>query len=622
MDFNSWFCIKQNLLIYIFFPSIIQGITHIKKYIALVKKLSNMLCMKFLSSQLSIFMQQRGAKRNIAFLLRFILLLILMIASFSIIFHYLMQYEERTYSWITGVYWTLTVMSTLGFGDITFTSDMGRLFSIIVMLSGVIFLLVMLPFTFIQFFYAPWLEAQKKQSTPRSLPASTKDHLIFVDISPLTLNTVDVLERYGTKCVLLCNDTQTTLDLIDQGYDAIVGDHDDSIVYKNLHIENAAMLIALDNDVRNTNITFTARDVDANVPIIASVQSDDAIDILSLAGATHVIQFHKLLGIALARRIINEQAPSSIINQYHNLVIAEAPVMRTILVGKSLIESELRNKTGVNVVGVWERGKFISPQPSTVFTDASVLVMAGTSEQIKAVDKLLGQRSCEQHDGPILILGGGRVGMAAAQHLDSIGREYRIVDKNTRLRHNLHKDNLILGDAADLDVLEEAGLRKSPSVLITTHDDDTNIYLTLYCRRLRPDIQIISRATLDRNVGILHAAGADLVLSLASMMTSSVINLLAPGKVFMLNEGLKIFRSTVSKKLSGEKLMDSGIRSLTHCSVVALSDKNGTMHVNPDPEHILTQGEEMFLIGDMQAEQSFYEKFGDDQGLTKDKDKQ
>lgn len=39
--------------------------------------------------------------------------------------------EGRYHSWITGIYWTLTVMTTLGFGDITFTNDIGRLFSII-----------------------------------------------------------------------------------------------------------------------------------------------------------------------------------------------------------------------------------------------------------------------------------------------------------------------------------------------------------------------------------------------------------------------------------------------------------------------------------------------------------
>jgi len=61
-----------------------------------------------------------------------------------------MELEGEYYTWVTGFYWTLTVMSTLGFGDITFTSDLGRIFSIIVLLSGVIFLLVLLPFTFIQ----------------------------------------------------------------------------------------------------------------------------------------------------------------------------------------------------------------------------------------------------------------------------------------------------------------------------------------------------------------------------------------------------------------------------------------------------------------------------------------
>jgi hypothetical protein len=36
-----------------------------------------------------------------------------------------------------------------------------------VLMSGIVFLLVMLPFTFIQFFYAPWLEAQSRARTPR-----------------------------------------------------------------------------------------------------------------------------------------------------------------------------------------------------------------------------------------------------------------------------------------------------------------------------------------------------------------------------------------------------------------------------------------------------------------------
>jgi hypothetical protein len=91
---------------------------------------------------------------------------------------------------VTGFYWTLTVMSTLGFGDITFASDLGRFFSIVVLLSGIIFLLVMLPFTFIQFFYAPWLEAQNKARAPRAVPAGMRGHVILTHFNNVAANLI------------------------------------------------------------------------------------------------------------------------------------------------------------------------------------------------------------------------------------------------------------------------------------------------------------------------------------------------------------------------------------------------------------------------------------------------
>lgn len=239
----------------------------------------------------------------------------------------------------------------------------------------------------------------------------------MVNTSPIALNLVDDLKNYGAHCVLLCHDSRTTLELLDQGYDAVVGEHDHSEVYRNLRLPQAAMLVALDNDMRNTSIAFTARDVDARVPIVVGAQSDDAIDILRLAGCTHVYQFHKLLGEALARRVLNAKARSSVISRYNELVVAEAPVMRTPLVGKSLRECGLRKATGANVVGLWERGKFVLPAPDTVFTDTMVMVIAGTRRQIKAVDLLLGPCGTGKEDcneAPVVILGCGRVGQAAA----------------------------------------------------------------------------------------------------------------------------------------------------------------------------------------------------------------
>jgi len=124
---------------------------------------------KFLPSVVSYFFQDRTARTNVVALLRFVMVLALMMVVYAFVFQLIMATEGRAYSFIHGFYWTVVTMTTLGYGDITFVSDLGKAFSVLVLLSGVIFLLVMLPFTFIRFFYAPWLEAQNRARTPRKL---------------------------------------------------------------------------------------------------------------------------------------------------------------------------------------------------------------------------------------------------------------------------------------------------------------------------------------------------------------------------------------------------------------------------------------------------------------------
>jgi len=129
--------------------------------------------LKTAAAQIASVIRSRRGRRNLRVLGIFFLVLAVMIIVYSVTFHVLMLREGKEYSWLTGFYWTLTVMSTLGFGDITFDNDLGRLFSMVVLLSGMVFLLVLLPFTFIEFFYEPWMNAQATARTPRQLPPVT-----------------------------------------------------------------------------------------------------------------------------------------------------------------------------------------------------------------------------------------------------------------------------------------------------------------------------------------------------------------------------------------------------------------------------------------------------------------
>ncbi len=571
--------------------------------------------MKFFPSQFSLLSQGKGARRNFSYFFRVIVTLTVCVVVFSLLFHYIMEYEGREYSWITGLYWTLTVMSTLGFGDITFNSDLGRAFSILVLLTGIVGLLIVLPSSFIQFVYTPWLEAQKKKEVQHSLPVSVRNHIIIVGVSPVARNLAQVLSRYGFHSVLLCANTQQALDLMDLGLHAVVGDYDDVEVYRGLHAQNARMVIALDTDVRNINVAFTLRELDKKVPMVSRSEKDESIEILKLAGCTKVFQFRKTLGRSLTRRVITDRLRISPLASFGPLVIAEAPVKQTSLGGMTLRESDLRGRTGVNVVGLWDHGVFEHPGPDTLLEDHKVLVMAGSQEQMGEFSRQLAREpQTREKNGPVLVLGGGRVGTAAALALKERGLDVVVVDRSN-IASRIPGVRVQVGDASDPFTLEQAGIKTSPSILITTHDDDTNIYLTIYCRRLRPDVQIITRTNLDRNVHVLHTAGADLVLSLASMVSSQIINLLEPGRVFMLNEGLNIFRAAAGEVLAGKTLANSGIRRNLRCNVVAVKTASGEMLVNPDPGREFQAADELFLIGNASAETAYYEAYWPDRGL-------
>jgi len=561
--------------------------------------------MKFFTSQISYFISNRSTKKNIRRLFRFFLILFVLILVYGVLFHEIMEMEGQKHSWVTGFYWTLVTMSTLGFGDITFTSDIGRIFSTVVLLSGIIFLLVMLPFTFIEFFYAPWMEAQSRSRAPRELPKSKRDHIVITNFDPVTKTLIKKFVQYGRDYVLLVQDLQKALDLYDEGYQVMLGDADDPQTYKNMRIENAAMVVTTANDMFNTNVAHTVRELNEDINILSTANSFDSVDILKLAGCNHVLHLGDTLGKALSRRTLGHDARVHVVGRLDRVLIAEATVMDTPLVGKTLKETKLREYTGINVVGLWERGSFISPSPDVVISRNSVLILAGSIDQLRNYDELFGIYSYS--DEAVVIIGAGRVGRATARHLHKRGIKYKIIDKNPdRIRDPEH---YILGDAADIEVLKQAGIDSAPCVIITTHLDDVNIYLTIYCRSLRPDIHIISRSTLERNVNSLHRAGADFVMSYATMGASAIFNIYEENDVVMIAEGLNVFSMKSPKSIEGKSLIDCDIRNKTGCNLIAYQE-DGKEVINPDPGQPIPKNSDIVLIGNSEGEQKFIDHFG------------
>jgi voltage-gated potassium channel len=563
---------------------------------------------KFLSTQITYLLSQRQLRQNLSALMKYVVFLAIVIVVFAVLFHFIMAYEGQSHSWVTGIYWTLTVMSTLGFGDITFTSDLGRVFSVVVLLSGIVMLLIVLPFAFIRFFYAPWLEAQLKTRAPRSVPEGIRDHVIICDHDPIARDLIERLRLMKIRYFLLETDPTRAAGYHADGLSVIAGDPEALQTWAALRVREARAVLANSGDARNTNITLTVRQESPEVPIIATVESVDSVDILELAGASEVLALKQRLGQSLANRVNAGHAEAHVIGEFRDLVIAEFPVHNTPLVGRTLRDTKLRQVIGVNVVGVWERGRFEPAHPDQVLSALSVPVVIGTREQLLELNTLL--VIYDTNYNPALVIGGGKVGCAAAAALRRREVPVHIVEKDEALARRIVgvADRVIAGDAADREILLGAGLEKAPAVILSTNDDSINVYLTVYCRRLNPELRIISRITHERNLEAIHRAGADFVLSYSSLGAESVVSVLQGRELMMLGAGVEVFHVDVPPRLAGKTLAETDIGARTGLNVIAVQH-DGDIVLNPSPTQPLPDQGEILMIGTSEQRIEFMRLF-------------
>lgn len=566
--------------------------------------------MKLLGTLMTSFLSERALRRNLRALGKLMILLVVVVAIFTVLFHVIMlRVEGREHSWFTGVYWTLTVMSTLGFGDITFDTDLGKFFSMTVLFTGMILLLIVLPFAFIRFFYAPWLETQLRMRAPRSVEEDLRDHVIITNYDSIAVGLVERLKLQDFEYVVLEPDPTQAAHLHWDGIHVVTGALDDRQTYTRLRAGFARLVVANHDDITNTTITLTVREVAPKVPLAAVYENLDSQDILELAGASHTLPLKKRLGEQLANLASPGKSQAREVGRFQDLIIAEFAAHNTPLAGKTLAESGLREETGVSVVGIWQHGRMKPASANTLLGKRCLPVVVGRQPDIDRLNEHLGTYPGNTH--PVLIIGGGKVGRAAARALKARGIRVHMLEKKPELAERIGDlpDRLIIGDAARRETMQEAGLMEAPSVLITASDDAVNIYLAVYCRRLRPDILIVSRLTHAKNSESIRSAGADLALTYASLGVETVLSLVQRRQSVILGEGVELLDVDVPRSLAGTTLGKSGLGEHLGVTVIGIRDGDRVL-TDLNAETVLPRGAELAMIGTREALEAFMKTHG------------
>ena len=554
--------------------------------------------MKSIAGDLAYFMRGK-ARQNLKVLLLYCLFLMVMVLVYAHFFQYFMlTLEGRHYSYIAGIYWVITVMTTLGFGDITFHTDQGYIFAGIVTVSGVIFLLVLLPFGIVSMFLAPWIEHRLRYRPALELPEGTRGHVLIFGLDPITRALIRKLQAQGIPFFVTLerfDDVQRLEE--DEGLRAVYGDPSDAEVLKRLRVAQARQIILNLGDTDNTNLILTVRAL-CRTPITALLDEPDHTELLTLAGADQVIPLKQILGRYLATRATTKGAPAHVIDSFGELLIAELPVYGTPFAGVRLGDAGIRERTGMAVIGVWKRGKVLFPTSETILPENGVVVLLATREQLDELEKLIGQRS---EDDLVVILGHGRIGCCAASFLDSLPVPFVLVDKMPSTDCSEHV--AVIGDGTSPMLLKAAAIEEAKGLIATTNDDGVNILFTLASRHLNPHIRIVARANREENVDELYAAGADFVVSNASVGATILMNIVENKESIFLSEGMQIFRYEVPSAMDGLTLASSRIRSLTGSTVIAIMPADEEeVYTLPAPETVLRRGMTLMLIGSTEQE--------------------
>lgn len=220
-------------------------------------------------------------------------------------------------------------------------------------------------------------------------------------------------------------------------------------------------------------------------------------------------------------------------------------------------------------------------------------------------------------DGHYIVCGYGRIGQLLTQYLVQKYNNVVVIEKDIQLGEQLDKDGVLylIGEAADENLLTQAGIKKASGFIAGVGTDDENVLLVQLARRLNPDIFIVARASRNSSKRTLEDAGAHKVISPYDIGARRMAHAILRPTVIKFLETAFNDESTefqfeeirVSKgaKLANVSLMNSGIRQEMNLIVIAIQDKNGKMVFNPTADTKFVVGNTIVVMGSAKSIKQF-----------------
>jgi len=431
-----------------------------------------------------------------------------------------------------------------------------------------------------------------------------RDHVIICEYRRDSAVLLDELRELDIDYVLISSSEENARELSDDGYSAIHGSPQDADAFERASIDTAKAVIT-DAGAANVNTILTVRSLRPDIEVITLTDDSDLRDVLLETGADSVLSPYGVLGHRLAEKAVTSftSGLTDTIDLGSDIEVTEIPVSQgSQLVGTRIRDSEIRERTGANIIGAWIDGELqLPPAPDAVIRPNTVLLISGGHDALEDMSEFIRpKRMVRQHER-IILAGMGEVGQAAHSVAMEAGIDTVTIDIDG------HEGVDIVADAGSKEVLQEAGIENAGAIIVGLPDDSASLLTTVVARSLNPSIEVLTRVSDTDATRKALSAGSDYVLSVPLVSARMIAKELRGEDVLAPASQIRFVRVPASP-FAGSTLAESGIYEKTGCRVIAIEDESGLSNTL-DPQKRFTGDEQMTIVGSDESVQRFLKQF-------------
>nr|WP_202895748.1 potassium channel protein [Iningainema tapete] len=304
----------------------------------------------------------------------------------------------ENWSWEDAAYMTVITLATVGYGETRPLGSKGRLFTIALILMGVITIgYIVNRFTeaIIQGYFQEGIRLRQQRRIMNSL----SEHYIICGFSRTGRQIAKEFRAEDVPFVVIDSSIESVQQAQTEGYTVYQGDATlDETLFK-VGIEKAICIVAaLPSDAENLYTVLSAKTLNPEIRAIARASTEEALQKLQRGGADAVISPYITGGKRMAAAALRPQVMDfvdGIISGTDRQLYMEEFLLDPAscpFVGQTLGQARLRVQTGALVLAIRRaNGELIGgPMADTVFMRGDVLICMGTAEQLRALNQLLG----------------------------------------------------------------------------------------------------------------------------------------------------------------------------------------------------------------------------------------